>query len=559
MNILDTLPKKSIKLANSLTFFKFFYSIIAFSVFITIPISLLALFDNYYFDFEYKTEFLKKIKKIDTLKIPENFWLTYPEFVSREKEENWWSIHKRVFDLLEKNRIVQIVFEIGDNLEISKPYLIKKPTIQSLSSKILIGYLVCLCFIISSILVIIRHKELYGVLLGIFLMSCALYNITSIPMAYRFITLKPLYFRLLVYLNYLAGGALITFVHFTLIFPRPKLIIEKYPNAIWSLYIYFFLVTFLYYSGITAFDFSLPFFFLWILVLIYSFWDSIINEKDRFLRLQNTIILLAPIFVSIIFVILHIVPLALGTTYIDFAYFALISLILAFALPIAIDNIKIYRLTLRLKSDLQKGKEELRREVHDCVLRKFSIISITCQNILTFIKKAEYEKALKLISTILRESRLSSNDLRFFMEIVQAEKLLLKDYINKVRYYANKILEPHDITLKVAYSLQWVKEEIMNDTQTLKIQIRLFWIIGEALTNIIIHSKARNVLLFFSFFEDSILLKIEDDGMGFDLSKCPSDHMGLLNIQKHVSAINGKMDIKTSAKKGTTIKIIVPV
>jgi len=123
MNILDTLPKKSIKLANSLTFFKFFYSIIAFSVFITIPISLLALFDNYYFDFEYKTEFLKKIKKIDTLKIPENFWLTYPEFVSREKEENWWSIHKRVFDLLEKNRIVQIVFEIGDNLEISKPYL----------------------------------------------------------------------------------------------------------------------------------------------------------------------------------------------------------------------------------------------------------------------------------------------------------------------------------------------------------------------------------------------------------------------------------------------------
>ncbi len=90
-------------------------------------------------------------------------------------------------------------------------------------------YLSGLIYIISAITVFRKHRSESGLVLSYFLIFGGLYLISSAPIVSRSITLITFYFRLLVDLDYIAAGGLMTLVHFAFLFPRPKEIVKKNP------------------------------------------------------------------------------------------------------------------------------------------------------------------------------------------------------------------------------------------------------------------------------------------------------------------------------------------
>jgi signal transduction histidine kinase len=58
------------------------------------------------------------------------------------------------------------------------------------------------------------------------------------------------------------------------------------------------------------------------------------------------------------------------------------------------------------------------------------------------------------------------------------------------------------------------------------------------------------------FSDDAVLLRLTDDGRGFDANSA-SDGLGLAGIRARVSSMGGELSIRTAPGSGTTISVSV--
>jgi len=97
------------------------------------------------------------------------------------------------------------------------------------------------------------------------------------------------------------------------------------------------------------------------------------------------------------------------------------------------------------------------------------------------------------------------------------------------------------------------------DTQ---LQIGIYRIIQEALTNVARHSQATSVSVRFEWRGPFLKLIIRDDGLGFrsrNLSELPSKHLGIEGMRQRAIILGGALDIKSEPGKGTLIELRLPV
>lgn len=91
-----------------------------------------------------------------------------------------------------------------------------------------------------------------------------------------------------------------------------------------------------------------------------------------------------------------------------------------------------------------------------------------------------------------------------------------------------------------------------------EIEIHLFRIFQESLSNAIKYSKASSFRITYEKIIDKHKFTIQDNGIGFDSNKLNFNTLksnGLLNIQERVSILNGNFHIESESKKG--VKIVI--
>jgi len=90
----------------------------------------------------------------------------------------------------------------------------------------------------------------------------------------------------------------------------------------------------------------------------------------------------------------------------------------------------------------------------------------------------------------------------------------------------------------------------------------LFRVAQEALNNAVNYSQAAEIKLVLRISNDSVMLRIEDNGIGFPaekLIKDPSKSIGLNGMTERVALFNGSLKIRSSPGKGTTIRARIPL
>lgn len=92
-----------------------------------------------------------------------------------------------------------------------------------------------------------------------------------------------------------------------------------------------------------------------------------------------------------------------------------------------------------------------------------------------------------------------------------------------------------------------------------KIEILAIRIIQELITNIIKYSKAKNVSIDLTIFEDVLGIIVSDDGVGFDISKQLGNGIGIKSITKKIIEQSGSINIDSSVGNGTTVLIEIPI
>jgi signal transduction histidine kinase len=89
-------------------------------------------------------------------------------------------------------------------------------------------------------------------------------------------------------------------------------------------------------------------------------------------------------------------------------------------------------------------------------------------------------------------------------------------------------------------------------------KICLYRILQEQLNNIVKYSKAKNVTVQVLKRADHIVLRIADDGIGFD-PKTKANGIGLTNVNTRVKEFNGKAGIISAPGKGCTLMVKLPL
>lgn len=85
----------------------------------------------------------------------------------------------------------------------------------------------------------------------------------------------------------------------------------------------------------------------------------------------------------------------------------------------------------------------------------------------------------------------------------------------------------------------------------------LYYIIVEALNNIVKHAAATSLTLQLTQQNGHLHLQMVDNGQGFDLSQ-KTGGLGLRNMQERVNRLQGTLTLVSQPKRGTTLQMVMP-
>lgn len=88
--------------------------------------------------------------------------------------------------------------------------------------------------------------------------------------------------------------------------------------------------------------------------------------------------------------------------------------------------------------------------------------------------------------------------------------------------------------------------------------LAVFRILQESLNNVVSHAKANRVSIHFSERDDSLLMAIKDNGVGFDAAPHKERSFGMLGIRERALMVGGKARIVSAPGKGTRVSVSIP-
>lgn len=87
----------------------------------------------------------------------------------------------------------------------------------------------------------------------------------------------------------------------------------------------------------------------------------------------------------------------------------------------------------------------------------------------------------------------------------------------------------------------------------------MYRIAQESLNNISRHSKATKARIAVSESDTHLIVLIEDNGRGFDLTTRGTKRMGLSIMEERAEAIQAEIDISSRSGEGTTVIVRWPI
>jgi signal transduction histidine kinase len=84
----------------------------------------------------------------------------------------------------------------------------------------------------------------------------------------------------------------------------------------------------------------------------------------------------------------------------------------------------------------------------------------------------------------------------------------------------------------------------------------------EAIRNAYRHARAAHIVVTIEYLRRAVILKVEDDGVGFkpSFADCgvKGNHFGIVGMRERAAALGAKLMIDSESRRGTTITVIVP-
>ena len=128
-----------------------------------------------------------------------------------------------------------------------------------------------------------------------------------------------------------------------------------------------------------------------------------------------------------------------------------------------------------------------------------------------------------------------------------------------IRWYVDRYTKRTGLNVDVLIKLPDENERFPREVET-----ACFRIAQEALTNVVRHANASQIVVQLAKDGHVLLLTIRDDGVGFDLeslrTRAPhASTLGLISMQERAHAAAGVIEIDSAGSKGTEVRLSLPL
>jgi signal transduction histidine kinase len=211
---------------------------------------------------------------------------------------------------------------------------------------------------------------------------------------------------------------------------------------------------------------------------------------------------------------------------------------------------QLKELSARLVQTQESERRALSRELHDEVGQSLAAVLVELRNLSSELDTSLNERSIGHLAAV---KTLVENSVR----VVRNMALLLRPsmlddlgLVPALRWQAREISKRTSMDVDVAADMG--PDELPDAHRTC-----VYRVVQEALNNCARHAHARVVRIRIQQGPRRLILSIQDDGQGFDVTQTKG--LGLLGIQERVASLGGECTIQSEAGNGTILSIALPL
>jgi len=218
---------------------------------------------------------------------------------------------------------------------------------------------------------------------------------------------------------------------------------------------------------------------------------------------------------------------------------------------------KLRHLTSELCIAEERERRRLAAGVHDNVGQNLALAKLTLQSLMESASGSNMSAPLDEVCAVIEKTIQDVHSLTFELSNPVLHELGFEAAVEQ--WLTEQVQEKYGIKYKFTADLQ----PLQLDNE---ISIILFQAVRELLVNVVKHAKANTVGVRIQKAGDRVQVAVEDDGVGFLLSKLHSSlsqnkrgGFGLFSIQERLEYLSGDINIKSAPEQGTSVYLTVPL
>lgn len=200
----------------------------------------------------------------------------------------------------------------------------------------------------------------------------------------------------------------------------------------------------------------------------------------------------------------------------------------------------------------EKERKRLASDLHDSVGASLSAAKLQFNYLINQEgNRKDADQLIKKISTLLEDAYV---EVRSMAHLKNSGVMATNGLLPAIKKLSDNASASENF--QIEFHSHGMEHKLENS-----LEISIFRIIQELVTNIIKHAEASEAAIHIINHEDSLNIMVEDNGKGFSPNSVTTNHqgMGINSIDKRVEHLNGTMTIESSMNKGTTIIIDIPL
>jgi NarL family two-component system sensor histidine kinase LiaS len=204
----------------------------------------------------------------------------------------------------------------------------------------------------------------------------------------------------------------------------------------------------------------------------------------------------------------------------------------------------------RIQEIIERERNRLARELHDSVSQQLFAASMMMSAINETKGQSENEreaKQLKLVEEMIHQSQLEMRALLLHLRPVALKNKTLQEGIEELLI---------ELSQKVTMDIDWRVEAFPLDKG---VEDHLFRILQESVSNTLRHSKASKLEVLLVKRDELVILRIVDDGIGFEVNEMKAGSYGMQNMHERAVEVGGTMKVISVKNKGTRLEVKIPV